>query len=95
MRFFWKDKIEFEVVNPECNANWPNPIVESNGTNNKSFFWQIRDLFLKIRRWAFSQNTLNKKIDILKILMCPNCDSTILSKMMSQLFVIHVKRNMK
>lgn len=80
MRFFWKDKIEFEIVNPECNANWPFPIEQSDGSYHNSFFCQIREMYLKIRRWAYSQNTRNREIDILKLLMCPDCASTVLSK---------------
>jgi uncharacterized protein YbaR (Trm112 family) len=37
-------------------------------------------LYLKVRRWAYSQNTRNKNIDIINLLLCPDCESTSLSK---------------
>lgn len=77
MRFYWDQSIDFEFVNPECNASWSYPIEAMQSTPlNKTIKSQIRDVYLTARRWLYSQNSRNKKINVYDLLMFPNCTSS-------------------
>ncbi len=73
VRYYWDEKIKYEILNPEVNANWPMPAVEFNSYTDKH--GNIRLFLLKIIRLIFSQNNRNKKIAIIDLLKCPSCDS--------------------
>lgn len=76
MRYFWKDKIKFTVVNPQVNANWTPPAADMNahlpllGIKAK-----LRLLILGLIRRLFSQGGRNAKLDILPLMRCPKCHS--------------------
>lgn len=73
MRYFWKDKIKFTVVNPEVDASWAPPAVDSNAPLKLGIKAKLRLVTLGIiRRW-FSQGGRNAKLDILPLLRCPKC----------------------
>jgi SAM-dependent methyltransferase len=75
MRYFWKDKIKFTVVNPEVDANWAPPASDSNAPLSLGIKANLRLFILSmIRRW-FSQNRRNAKLDILPLMRCPKCHS--------------------
>lgn len=78
LRFYWKDHIDFEIVNPETNAEWPYPAeaaVNSQARINTNFsvMRRVRDWYLNTRRKLFSQNERNTNIDIFKLVRCPIC----------------------
>jgi SAM-dependent methyltransferase len=63
MRFYWDHSIDFEVVNPECDASWSYPIETMQSRSlHKTIKSQFRDIYLTARRWLYSQNSRNKKI---------------------------------
>lgn len=75
MRHFWKDKIEFTVVNPEVDASWAPPAADSNAAQQLGIKAKLRLFILgMIRRW-FSQGGRNAKLDILPLMRCPKCHS--------------------
>lgn len=75
MRYFWKDKIKFTVVNPEVDASWAPPSTDSNAPPQLGIKAKLRLVILgMIRRW-FSQGGRNAKLDILPLMICPNCHS--------------------
>ncbi len=77
MRFFWEQTIDYEIVNPECDASWPYPAeVARHRVPKKTIKSLLRDVYLTTRRKMYSQNKRNKKINIYDLLMCPNCTST-------------------
>lgn len=78
LRFYWSEFINFEVINPETDANWPYPEeTKTNiGTVRSSIFMKARDIYLSARRWLFSQNFRNQSLDIYKLIRCPSCHST-------------------
>lgn len=77
MRFYWEDSIDYEIVNPECDASWPYPIEAGRTKLPENYLkYIIRSAYLATRRWLYSQNTRNKKIDVYDLLMCPNCASS-------------------
>jgi uncharacterized protein YbaR (Trm112 family)/SAM-dependent methyltransferase len=85
LRFYWKDTIKFEILNPNCDASWEYPTEALNKPlNNISLKTSIkallRDSYLSLRRWIFSQNYRNKNLDIFPLLRCPTCHSEELKK---------------
>jgi len=80
MRFYWSDHIDFEIVNPEVDSNWPIPVQDystsSDGDTTKASF---RKFLVKVIRILCSQNRRNKKIDLFNLLICPSCNSESLS----------------
>lgn len=76
MRYFWKDKIKFTVINPEVDASWVPPASDTSRTSPRlGFKAKVRLLVLGlIRRW-FSQGRRNAKLDIVELMRCPRCYS--------------------
>lgn len=78
LRFYWCDTIEFDIVNPECDAGWPYPeeakintkIRIEKGSGLSTF---LRDIFLALRRKILSQNARNRSLDVYSLLRCPSC----------------------
>lgn len=80
LRFYWKDAIDFEIINPQCDASWPYPVETINKQQDyanlkTSLISIIRDLYLFSRRWLLSQNARNKNLDIYSLIRCPSCHS--------------------
>jgi len=74
VRYYWNDHIDFEVINPEVDANWQQPEIGTmhfNSANKTS----IRQKILGVTRVLLSQRTRNSQIDLLSLLRCPNCHS--------------------
>lgn len=61
MRYFWKDEINFVVLNPEVDADWLPPESYADSGSQFSVKAKLRSLILKlVRRW-FSQSSRNSK----------------------------------
>lgn len=76
MRYFWQDKIEFTVVNPEVDASWaPPPVDTSNPLPRLGIKAKARLLILGLIRGWFSQAGRNTKLNILPLMRCPKCHS--------------------
>jgi SAM-dependent methyltransferase/uncharacterized protein YbaR (Trm112 family) len=81
LRFYWKDSIEFEILNEDIDASWDYPVeLTEISTQTKTLKFNLRQMYLSMTRWLFSQNKRNKDIDIFKLLQCPNCHSNTLNK---------------
>jgi uncharacterized protein YbaR (Trm112 family) len=72
MRFYWRDRIGYDVTNPEVDASWPLP-PEARNIRPGPFRAALRGLFLKTMRLVFSQNRRNAAIDVFPLLRCPTC----------------------
>ncbi len=72
VRYYWKDYIDFEITNPEIDANWLAQI-ESPITPKLKFRANLNKIILQIVRYLFSQNSRNKQLYLNKILLCPKC----------------------
>lgn len=80
LRFYWKDHIDYEILNPETNAEWPYPNEASTKgatfrNKNNSFIHNARNFYLKIRLKLLSQNMRNASINVYELLRCPTCYS--------------------
>jgi SAM-dependent methyltransferase len=71
VRYYWQNKIDYEIMNPEVDANWAHPPLRSTDhLGNKSPLRKYLALFL---RYIFSQNIRNKKINLMTLLRCVEC----------------------
>ncbi len=75
MRYFWKDKIKFTVVNPEVDASWTPPPTDTNAPPQLGIKGKLRLFILSLIRRVFSQGGRNAKLDILPLMRCPKCHS--------------------
>ena len=73
VRFYWEDKINYTVLNPETDANWELPVVADG--SYKDQHGKVRLFLLKLVRAFFSQRSRNRAIDLLALLRCPTCAS--------------------
>ena len=73
-RFYWEGSIPYRVQNPEVNAAWPLPqSTQEDLTGKRSPRARIRSYLVRAIRFAFSQNSRNRSLDLFSILRCPGC----------------------
>lgn len=76
MRYFWKGKIKYNIVNPKVDATWTPPSAGLDGRPQKAGIKaKLRLLLLNIIRGWFSQGSRNAKLDIVPLMRCPKCHS--------------------
>ena len=90
LRFYWKDHIDYEIVNPKTDAEWPYPVEASVNSRTRmtskfSVMQKVREWYLNARRILLSQNKRNTYIDIFKLVRCPTCHSDNLEKTLPHL----------
>lgn len=82
MRYFWQDKINFSIVNPEVDATWAAPSSSLDIPPRKlGIKAKCRLLLLNLIRTWFSQGSRNAKLDILPLMRCPKCYSEHLERL--------------
>jgi SAM-dependent methyltransferase len=75
MRYYWNEKIDFFIVNPETDSSWQ-PIIDNVSLiQPQSFKKRVRSIFIDSLRYLLSQNRRNRKIDLLELMICPTCGS--------------------
>ncbi len=79
VRFYWIDKIDYEIVNPEVDifvsdAEQPN----TRQLSKASIRSKVQAWVLKTIRKLFSQHSRNSKIDVIKLIHCVNCQHDVL-----------------
>ncbi|MDD3883606.1 MAG: methyltransferase domain-containing protein [Gallionella sp.] len=79
VRYYWEDKIEFEVLNPGVDAGWVPPVSGTRVGHKRNLRQKTSTLLMKGIRSIFSQRRRNKGINLIELLMCPVCKSTELS----------------
>lgn len=81
VRYYWDEKIDFSVVNPDTDASWvANEDTGKSGAPVLSVKARLQAYVLDVARSVLSQSRRNKKIDLFDLLICPNCRSESLSK---------------
>lgn len=75
VRYYWREAVDFRVINPLLNCDWP--VVESHSSDNLSSSWKqkARETARGFVRRMFSQNRRNSSLDLLSLLRCPACRS--------------------
>jgi SAM-dependent methyltransferase len=82
VRYFWKDKIKFSIVNPDVDATWvpPSPSLDTQ-PQKMGIKAKLRLLLLNLIRTWFSQGSRNAKLDILPLMRCCKCHSENLKRL--------------
>ena len=71
VRYYWDDRIDFSVVNPEVDATWPAPVDAAPPARERLAGW--RQTVRRVLRRAMSQTARNRAIDLTALLACPRC----------------------
>lgn len=74
VRYYWRDSIPFEVLNPEVDANWEPP-WETPGATHKNIRARINSGMLSLARTLLSQRSRNRMLKLDSLLACPSCRS--------------------
>lgn len=81
VRYYWKDKIEYEITNPKAIVHdYSVESFDSQKLRKRSARAIIQDLLLRIVRRLFSQHGRNSKIDLLTLIQCTSCQYSPLSR---------------
>lgn len=70
VRYYWSDRVDHEILNPEVDATWvpPETPVVSPPTSGGA-----RKRLLGALRFLFSQGSRNRQIDLISLMRCPTC----------------------
>lgn len=74
VRYYWKDKVDYEVINPEL-PGISVPAIQINDMPLKKISLRGRvqsQILLSVRRF-FSQHSRNSKINLIDLLQCNSC----------------------
>lgn len=86
LRFYWVDRIDFMVLNPEVNAAWPTKESEDLSVPPaRSGIALIKERLLDGSRLLLSQRRRNRALSLLKLLRCPSCTAESLSSSVNTL----------
>ncbi len=77
-RYYWTEKIDFRVANPEVDAAWVHPPVKEQDYSGRKV--TIRRHITNFVRTLFSQNARNRSLDITPLLRCTKCYSETLTR---------------
>jgi len=93
VRYFWNDKLNYKIVNPELNPDWINNIgiTTSDEISTKCKGDNPRSLGLKLLRKIYKWRR-RTEVNLLDILSCPECHSGLIKKIIIW-YVKPVKRN--
>jgi uncharacterized protein YbaR (Trm112 family) len=73
VRYYWRDRINFQIINPMEDATWQ-PVETDKPTGNREGSRKsVRTILLQWMRRLFSRNGRNNRIDVLPLLRCPEC----------------------
>jgi len=77
VRFYWKDRINFTVLNPDVDASWAAAGSESTyeAAGRRSGIPLIKERLLDGFRLVVSQQARNRALPLLDLLHCPTCAS--------------------
>ena len=78
VRYYWKDHIDFKILNSQVDAAWP-VVSSSYQPPPPGLAARFRGGVLEILRGMLSQRRRNKQIDLLSLLLCPSCGESALS----------------
>ena len=84
VRFFWKDKINYQIHNPKISTNWIEEIAHNSksdnvadGYLNTSIEWRRIGLALLANLQSWLRKYRLKSFDIYSILVCPECKGSL------------------
>ena len=63
MRYFWRDKIDYEILNDEVDAGWPYPKeLKSSVLVKATIFDKFRNIYIRLRRHIFLKQLETQKL---------------------------------
>jgi len=74
-RFYWKDKIAYQILNQEADANWVPPEMLNTTRVHLSLRARLGRFGLIVARLLLSQKRRNRQIQLVDLLQCPACRS--------------------
>lgn len=77
VRYFWENKINFTVLNPETDAAWPSPLEPT--ITPIASVGGPRQWALNFLRHIFSQRSRHQRLNLLALLRCPACHAETLN----------------
>lgn len=73
VRYYWQDKIDYEIVNPECHSFVDTVEQQSSSPTKSTLRSRVHAVLGTMIRSIFSQHGRNKRIDLVKLLRCTKC----------------------
>ena len=91
VRYYWnKDNggIKYKILNPEVKLDWTweNEKPDHNLEYKLPFLDYLKTILLRIHRSIFSQNQVNKNINIVSLLKCTKCQNETFKREKNQAF---------
>jgi SAM-dependent methyltransferase len=81
VRYYWHEKIDFTVVNPDTDAAWPaDRDAKESAAIPLGIKARLHSLVLDMIRAVLSQNRRNRRINLFDFLICTGCGSAALEK---------------
>lgn len=71
VRYYWSDRIDHEVLNPEVDTTWEPPQTSAISPPASG---GARKRLLGALRFLFSQGLRNRQIDLVSLMRCPICE---------------------
>ena len=91
VRYYWENRIVYRIVNPDVDAAWPSPQVDSSSSVPTTSA-RIRRFTRDALRGLLSQRRRNAAIDLLPLLQCTGCHSVDLQRHTNELQCSGCKR---
>lgn len=76
VRYYWQDRIDYVVVNPDDDATWPAPESAPSAASASSLRGSVGSAVLRLARRMLSQTSRNRTLALAPLLACPDCRST-------------------
>lgn len=73
VRYYWREKINFVVINPDDDAGWKYNETSATVGSPSGLKSSVKNIVLTMLRTLLSQGSRNKKIDLTSLLRCPAC----------------------
>lgn len=80
VRYYWRDHIDYVVVNPEKDACWQAPVSHDRRPHDAGLKQTLKISILAFLRTLLSQRRRNRALDLYSLLACPVCGSDELAK---------------
>jgi uncharacterized protein YbaR (Trm112 family) len=87
VRYFWVDRISYRILNPDISSAWQAPEDGGKSATGSAHF--NRSILQRALRSAFSQRARNRSLDLLPLLLCPDCRSNDLRKSEDAIACVH------
>jgi SAM-dependent methyltransferase/uncharacterized protein YbaR (Trm112 family) len=75
VRYYWQETINFLIINPDTASSWQQFINDEANVQLRNYRQKIRTIFIDSIRFLLSQTRRNRKINLLKLMICPTCGS--------------------